>query len=103
MKVTLNSLAPYDFNTAPGDKQKGARYEVLVDGVVIGEVTKHSDEAWRTSGRIATSFIGFRRHWEAKLADVPYREATVGYRHYTRQSAIDELVAAYLKLHPEVK
>jgi hypothetical protein len=109
MKVSLNKLEPLSYDTARGDHQKGARYNVLIDGVVIGQVSKHSEESWLKSGRIKTTMIGYSRWWEADLEArvndvvIPWSQRRVGHQFQTREDAIAAIVEAYAKFHPEVK
>lgn len=62
--ITFQRIEAHSWQHAVSDKKhKPTRYEVLRDGVKIGEVSSHSEESWQTSGRIRTRFLGYSRDW----------------------------------------
>lgn len=86
------------------------RYEVLLDGVVIGQVDSHRTETWReTHTGVRSSLVGRPKHWQAEAigwlpdADEKWKRYLGGgtrpSRWYKRQAAVDELVARYREVH----
>lgn len=77
---------------AVSDPRPPTRYEVLVDGVRIGEVYTHSSESWDRSpnGKVRTRFRGYSRTWRALSAD----GALVASFADTRHRAVEKLLAA---------
>lgn len=90
-EITLRKVPADSYQHAPGDKRNPTRYEVLVDGALIGRVESRSSESWRKSGRIRTSMIGYAREWRGYLVGTPsYREDVLAFS--SRGSCIDRLV-----------
>jgi hypothetical protein len=89
--IKLVSLEPHSWMMAVGDKRKGARYQVVLNGQVIGEVEKGSETSHRSDGttsRIRWGFRGYSLSWEAKNI----KGERVGYKFYSRKSAVDTLI-----------
>lgn len=76
-------------------------YDVRLNGQLIGRVSSHREESWRKAGRIRTGKIGDPKHWQAhafgwKVPDARNAfDNRVGYRFYSREDAVHELVATY--------
>jgi hypothetical protein len=89
MNIKLVSIEPRSYSMAVGDrKHKPARYIVKVDGVIVGEVEKHSIASWRYSGRLRSGLYGYPVHWIAKQPD----GVKVGFEYRTRKSAVEALI-----------
>jgi hypothetical protein len=102
MDVQLTKVEARSYQHALGDKKNPTRYEVRLDGELIGTVESRSVESWRKSGRIRTGFIGFARHWRAELNISPIgRDRVATDTAYRRSDAVDRLVAAWYALIKE--
>lgn len=90
--VTLRQIEAKSYQHAVSDRRKPSRYEVLVDGVVVGEVATCSSESWDRSpnGRIHTRMRGYTRGWSG---DIDGRRVVAWA--YSRRRAVEQLVEHY--------
>lgn len=95
-RITLEKLEPHSYAMAVGDKRHGARYNVSLNGVHIGEVEKCSSPTYRSEqerfrSNIRWGFMGYGIRWSAKKVN---DFQTVTDNAYSRQQAIQRLVEA---------
>lgn len=93
--VTLQKLEPHSWMMDAGDKRPGARYKVLLNGQDLGEVEKCSEASYRsdnTTSRVRYGLLGYGIYWRAARPD----HQRVGYRYYSRASAIEALLEGSL-------
>jgi len=102
--VIFKAVEPSTYAIAVGDTiHKPARYEVYLNGVLIGHVEKHSEASRRKPKglRYTTGLIGYAVEWKANLIPELRSQQRRTWRDdgfgYTRAAAVKELVAAWRK------
>lgn len=67
--VTLNQIEAQSYQQAVDDTRKPTRYEVLVDGIKVGEVWTQSNPSYRANrgSRLLGARNGFSREWEGSV------------------------------------